>query len=335
MIDFSSIDFSSDETFDLLTQGDIQVLARALTLIESRRRVDQEIRNRFLERCAQYLTTRIAHPTVRIAVTGSPGVGKSTLIDRLGLMLVEAEHTVAVLAIDPSSEMTGGSILGDKTRMSGLSGHSKAFIRPTPSSGQLGGVGAMTRESIMVCEVAGFDRILVETVGVGQSETSVAHLVDIVLLVTMEGSGDGLQGIKRGILESMDLVVVNKTDGDRVQASKRFANELKQALHLLRPHDDVEVTCLSAEFGSGISELLSLISSWCNSHLENGAFDKRRADQRLKWFDSAVARTIEQIASERTDLQSLKTDLRNAITDGNTTPLTAAAHFVNVLMDKT
>lgn len=328
------IDFSSDHTFDLLTQGDRPVLARALTLIESRRTSDQELKHRFLKRCADHVKLTASNRTVRIAITGAPGVGKSTLIDRMGAALVDAGHSVAVLAIDPSSEMTGGSILGDKTRMTDLSNREQAFIRPTPSSGHLGGVGVMTRESVMVCEAAGFDRILVETVGVGQSETSVAHLVDVVLLVTMEGAGDGLQGIKRGIMESMDLVVVNKADGDRIQASKRFATELKHALHLLRPADDINVMCVSAELGDGIAQLLASISEWSQIRQKDGSWDQRRSEQRLRWFDAAVRRAIEQIASERTELDALKAELKKAISNGDTSPLAAAARYVAVLMDR-
>src|SRR5687767_7242293 len=235
---------------EAVASGDRAALARAITLMESRRPDHREAARALL----QELMPRTGK-AVRIGITGVPGVGKSTAIDTLGSMLTEKEHKVAVLAVDPSSTRTGGAILGDKTRMARLAVDPNAFIRPSPSSGTLGGVAAKTRETMLLCEAAGFDVILVETVGVGQSETAVADLTDFFLVLMLPGAGDELQGLKKGIVELADMIAVNKADGDNIARAKRAAAEYRAALHILNPRSTTwspPVVTYSALTGDGI-----------------------------------------------------------------------------------
>ena len=268
-----------------LLAGNRRALAKAITLVESTR-PDHE-------REAQALLADLAghgRPSVRVGLTGVPGVGKSTLIEALGLYLAEAGHRVAVLAVDPSSARTGGSIMGDKTRMPRLTVHPHAFIRPSPSGGTLGGVARRTRETVTLCEAAGYDVILVETVGVGQSETQVAAMTDLFVLLTLHGAGDELQGIKRGIMEMSDLCVVNKADTDP-KAAIRAQTELRVALTLLTPHDAPwrpAALRASAVTGEGIPELWAKIQEYTATvDLEA----KRRA-QTAVWFDELLREAV-------------------------------------------
>jgi len=269
--------------------GDRRALARAITLAESTR-PDHRAE-------AADLVDALLPDTggaVRIGLTGAPGSGKSTLIEALGLEAVEDGRRVAVLAVDPSSSRSGGSILGDKTRMSDLGRHPAAFIRPSPSSGTLGGVARRTREAVLLCEAAGFDVVLVETVGVGQSEIAVADLVDLFLLVASPAGGDELQGIKRGIMELADLIVVNKADGDLAAAAARAAADLRHAVHLLRPKRpgwEVDVTTCSALTGAGMPELWrSLVER--HARLLGAGLGDLRAAQSTAWMWSEVTETL-------------------------------------------
>jgi LAO/AO transport system kinase len=266
--------------------GDRSALARALTLVESRSPRHQEPRRRLLAWAAARGLD--GH---RVGITGPPGAGKSTLIEVLGLAAIEAGRRVAVLAIDPSSVLRGGSILGDKTRMERLSLRPEAFLRPTASDGALGGVHARTREAVLVCEAAGYDLILVETVGVGQSEVEVASMVDTFVLLAQPGAGDEVQGIKRGILELADLLVVTKADGDQAALAQRTATQLRSAMSLLRqahPSWPVPVLQTSSVTGLGIALLLAVVADHRATTSADGALLRQRARQQRQWFNALL-----------------------------------------------
>jgi LAO/AO transport system kinase len=266
--------------------ADRALLGQAITLVESsrpdHRRRGQELLSRLLPRTGKAL---------RVGVTGVPGVGKSTFLEALGSRLLTAGHRVAVLAVDPSSAVSGGSILGDKTRMATLSTDDRAFVRPSPAGGSLGGVARKTRESMLLCEAAGYDVVLVETVGVGQSETVVAEMVDTVLLLLLPGGGDELQGIKRGILELIDVVAVNKADGDAVTAADEARIEYASGLRLIRPADGAwtpPVLVCSAKTGHGLDQVWAAVEGHRRSLETSGAFAARRQGQQLRWMWSQV-----------------------------------------------
>ena len=262
--------------------GDRAVLARAITLIESKRADHQ--------RTARALVQALLMETgkgLRVGITGMPGVGKSTTIDALGTYLTEKGHKVAVLAVDPSSSRTGGSILGDKTRMARLASDPLAFVRPSPSSGTLGGVAAKTRETMLLCEAAGYDVVLVETVGIGQSETAVADMTDFFLVLMLPGAGDELQGIKKGVIELADMIAVNKADGDNVGRATRAAAEYRAALHILNPrspHWTPPVTTYSGLTGTGIAELWAQVLLHHQRMTAAGELSAHRRAQQVKWM---------------------------------------------------
>jgi LAO/AO transport system kinase len=262
--------------------GDRATLARAITLIESKR-TDHR-------RTAHLLVQELLPATgkaVRLGITGAPGAGKSTTIDALGTFLTEQGHKVAVLAVDPSSSRTGGSILGDKTRMARLAIDPNAFIRPSPSSGTLGGVAAKTRETMLLCEAAGYDVLIVETVGVGQSETTVADMTDFFLVLMVAGAGDELQGIKKGIVELADMIAVNKADGDNVARANMAAADYRGALHILVPRSPTwapPVATFSALTGNGIAELWGEVLSHKEKMTASGELAERRREQQVKWM---------------------------------------------------
>ena len=265
-----------------ILRGNISALAKGITLVESTLLSDQKKAQQLLKKCSK--KDRI---TLRIGITGSPGVGKSTFIETFGELLTKKGKKVAVLAIDPSSEKTKGSILGDKSRMNKLSSNKNAFIRPSPSSGTLGGVTNKTRDSILLCEAAGFDTILIETVGVGQSETTVSNLVDVFLLLMLAGSGDELQGIKRGIMEVADAIAITKADGDNIQKAKKAALEYKNAIHLFPPMENgwiPQVTTCSAVENIGISQILENIEKFNRIVISNGWKEKKRIKQSKFWL---------------------------------------------------
>jgi LAO/AO transport system kinase len=262
--------------------GERARLARAITLIESKR-ADHR-------RDAHHLVQALLPATgraVRLGITGAPGAGKSTTIDALGSYLTAQGHKVAVLAVDPSSTRTGGSILGDKTRMPRLATDPHAFIRPSPSSGTLGGVAAKTRETMLVCEAAGYDVVIVETVGIGQSETAVADMTDFFLAIMLPGAGDELQGLKKGIVELADMIAVNKADGDNVERAKLAAAEYRGALNILAPQSPAwspPVVTYSALTGNGIAELWQQVLAHKDEMTASGERDQRRRDQQVKWM---------------------------------------------------
>ncbi|MBL8573061.1 MAG: methylmalonyl Co-A mutase-associated GTPase MeaB [Hyphomicrobiaceae bacterium] len=262
--------------------GDRATLARAITLVESRK-AEHQAKARALVQALLPHTGR-AH---RVGITGVPGVGKSTTIDQLGANLTKAGHRVAVLAVDPSSTRTGGSILGDKTRMSQLAVDANAFIRPSPSSGTLGGVAAKTRETMLLCEAAGFDVILVETVGVGQSETTVAEMVDFFLVLMLPGAGDELQGIKKGVLEIADMIAVNKSDGDNATRARSAAAEYRAALHILAPSSPTwtpPVVLISGLANQGLDEMWAQVEMHRVKLSATGELAARRRGQDVKWM---------------------------------------------------
>src|SRR5690349_4464806 len=266
--------------------GERAVLARAITLIESKRLDDQKTARALV----QDLLPSTGRAT-RLGITGAPGVGKSTTIDALGTFLTRQGHKVAVLAVDPSSARTGGSILADKTRMARLAADDNAFIRPSPSAGTLGGVAAKTRESMLLCEAAGFDVILVETVGIGQSETAVADMTDFFLALMLPGAGDELQGLKKGIVELADMIAVNKADGDNVARAKAAAAEYRAALHILTPRSPnwvPPIVTYSALTGDGIAALWQQVLDHREKLTASGELAARRGEQQVKWMWSML-----------------------------------------------
>jgi len=262
--------------------GERATLARAITLIESKRADHRSDAHRLVQELLP-----LTGKAVRLGITGAPGAGKSTTIDALGTYLTGLGHKVAVLAVDPSSTRTGGSILGDKTRMARLAVDPHAFIRPSPSSGTLGGVAAKTRETMLVCEAAGYDVVLVETVGVGQSETAVADMTDFFLVLMVPGAGDELQGLKKGIVELADMIAVNKADGDNVARANAAAAEYRAALHILAPRSPVwspPVVTYSALTGNGIAQLWAQVLAHKEKTAAAGELIARRREQQVKWM---------------------------------------------------
>ena len=262
--------------------GERAVIARAITLIESRRNDHQKAALRLVQ---ELLPS--TGKAIRVGITGAPGVGKSTTIDALGTFLTGKDHKVAVLAVDPSSARSGGSILADKTRMPRLSGDANAFVRPSPSSGTLGGVAAKTRESMLICEAAGFDVVLVETIGTGQSETMVADMTDFFLVLMLPGAGDELQGLKKGVIEIADMLAINKADGDNINRAKAAAAEYRGALQILNPRSpnwSTPVVTYSALTGAGIAELWDTVLEHRARMIKAGELEARRREQQVKWM---------------------------------------------------
>ncbi|MBO1907273.1 methylmalonyl Co-A mutase-associated GTPase MeaB [Microvirga sp. 3-52] len=318
----------TDITAEAVAAGDRAALARAITLMESRRPDHREAARALL----QELMPRTGH-AVRIGITGVPGVGKSTAIDMLGSMLTEKGHKVAVLAVDPSSTRTGGAILGDKTRMARLAADPNAFIRPSPSSGTLGGVAAKTRETMLLCEAAGFDVILVETVGVGQSETAVADLTDFFLVLMLPGAGDELQGIKKGILELADMIAVNKAD-DAGMKAKAAAAEYKAALHILAPASATwtpPVLTVSGLTGQGLDELWIKVLDHRRRLEATGELMAKRRAQDTKWMWALVHERLHERLHHDPALRRRVPEIEKAIADGTLSPNAGASEIVNLL----
>ena len=317
---------SAAELADTIRRGERSALARAITLVESRR---ADHRDRAQELLQQLIPE--AGSAMHVGITGVPGVGKSTTIEALGMYLIEQGHRVAVLAVDPSSTRTGGSILGDKTRMSRLAAHPHAYIRPSPTSGTLGGVARATRETIVLLEAAGFDVILVETVGVGQSEVTVAGMVDTFVFLTLARTGDQLQGIKKGVLELADIVVVNKADGAHAVEAKRAARELAGAIRLIHPRDALwrpPVLTMSALEGSGLAELWDTVLEHRRVLTEAGEFDARRRAQQVEWTWAMVRDAVLDRVLTHPAVKEVRSELERRVRDGELTPTLAAQQIL-------
>jgi LAO/AO transport system kinase len=317
-------ELTPDDYYHGVRAGDIPVLARTLTLIESSNPRHQPI-------AEEVLTRLLPHTgqSIRVGITGVPGVGKSTFIDALGRHLVRRGLRVAVLAVDPSSGISGGSILGDKTRMPRLAGERSAYIRPSPAAGTLGGVARKTRESMLVCEAAGYNIVLIETVGVGQSETEVAGMTDCFLALMLPGAGDELQGIKRGLLELVDVVAVNKADGQTRAAAELAAQQYRRALDSLagRHGDPPTVLTCSALHQQGVDTVWDAIERRHASQKASGALDERRRRQNLRWMWALVEDQLRQAVHAHPAVQRIRDDLESDVLAG-TTPAAAAARQI-------
>ena len=318
----------SEIDINKLILGDRRSLAKAITLVESSRPEDNIEAQKFLEKILPH-----SGKSLRLGVTGVPGVGKSTFIESFGLYLINQGHKVAVLAIDPSSPISGGSILGDKTRMELLSQNDSAFIRPSPSLGFLGGVAQKTRESILLCEAAGFDYVLVETVGVGQSEFEVADMVDFFLVLMLPNAGDELQGIKKGILELADSVIINKADGDSLSQATQTLAQYSSAMELMRhdPHWKTQVLQCSALEKKNLDTIYNMVEEYKNSTNASGYFKEKRLTQNQEWFKKLVMELIERKIKQNSNLENHRTELESAVQRGEVLPLVAANEFVNLI----
>ena len=313
-------------------KGERNILARAITLVESNNPKHMNMAQEMLQELLPY-----TGKSLRVGITGVPGAGKSTFIEALGCLLCEKGHKVAVLAVDPSSTVTKGSILGDKTRMEQLTRQPNAFIRPSPSSGTLGGVARKSRETLLLCEAAGYDIILVETVGVGQSETTVRSMVDCFLLVVLTGAGDELQGMKKGIMELADIITVNKADGDNKQRAMLARADYERILHYLRPATEgwytPALTC-SAMTGSGIKDLWETVEKFFTTVNESKVFEKRRQAQILSWMYSMVEEHIYRRFFEDPDVMKLLPSIEKQVAQGDIVTTRAVQKLLSAYENK-
>ena len=310
-----------------ILQGNVTILSQAVTLVESVKPEHQSIAQEVIEKCLPY-----SGNSVRVGISGVPGAGKSTSIDVFGLHELQKGGKLAVLAIDPSSERSKGSILGDKTRMEQLSVHPDSFIRPSPSAGSLGGVARKTRETIILCEVAGFDKIFVETVGVGQSETAVHSMVDFFLLIQLAGTGDELQGIKRGIMEMADGIVINKADGSNVDKAQLAATQFRNALHLFPAPDSgwtPRVLTYSGFYNLGVKEIWDMIDEYIAFVKENGYFDYRRNEQSKYWMYEAINEHLRDSFYNNEVVKSMLADKERQVLEANLTSFVAARNLLD------
>jgi len=313
---------------DSLRAGKIRTLSKAITLSESKKPEHQKEAQELIE-------TILPHTgkSIRIGISGTPGVGKSTFIESLGVYLINKGHKVAVLAIDPSSPLSGGSILGDKTRMEKLSQLDSAFIRPTPSSGTLGGVAQKTREAMLLCEAAGFDVILVETVGVGQSEFEVADMVDFFTVLLLPGGGDELQGIKKGIIEISDCILINKSEGDNLNRAQTTQREYLSALHIMHNDDqwNTKVELISAIESSGLDNYWSIVNQYIDGSKESGFLDSKRVNQNKKWLNSLFFEFIKSRVDNNPELQAKWKESEIEIEKNQATPFASANRMIDLL----
>jgi len=309
--------------------GSRKILAKTITLIESALDAHQTLTARVMERLLPYTGN-----SIRLGITGVPGVGKSTFIESLGMYLISLGHRVAILAVDPSSVRSGGSIMGDKTRMEKLAIEENAFIRPSPSGGTLGGVSRKTREATLVCEAAGYDVIIVETVGVGQSEVSVASMVDFFLLLMLAGAGDELQGIKRGIVELADAIAVNKTDGDNIDKALNAKKIYENAIHLFAPSEwgwTPRVLTCSALETTGIDEIWTMVQTYHDTMTATGALHHKRQQQAQEWMGQLLEEGLKEWFYQTPQVRRLMPELTNAVANGTTTPTAAVKKMLNAV----
>ncbi|MGP1623552.1 methylmalonyl Co-A mutase-associated GTPase MeaB [Bacteroides heparinolyticus] len=315
-----------------IVKGDVTVLSQAVTLVESVKPDHQVVAQEVIEKCLPY-----SGNSVRIGISGVPGAGKSTSIDVFGVHVLEKYGgKLAVLAIDPSSERSKGSILGDKTRMEQLSVHPKSFVRPSPSAGSLGGVARKTRETIVLCEAAGFDKIFVETVGVGQSETAVHSMVDFFLLIQLAGTGDELQGIKRGIMEMADGIVINKADGDNLERAKLAATQFRNALHLFPAPESgwkPQVLTYSGFYNLGIKEVWDMVYKYIDFVKENGYFEYRRNEQSKYWMYETINEQLRDSFYYNPQIQKMLEEKEGQVLQGNLTSFVAAKNLLDTYFD--
>ncbi|MEQ8525154.1 methylmalonyl Co-A mutase-associated GTPase MeaB [Gracilimonas sp.] len=329
----SKKDIPAKDYIDGILSGNRMLLSRAITLIESTKQEHQNLAQEIIEGCLPH-----SGNSIRIGITGVPGVGKSTFIEAFGNYVIEEKNrSLAVLAVDPSSSKTRGSILGDKTRMETLSNHPNAYIRPTPTSGSLGGVARSTRETITLCEATGFDTILIETVGVGQSETAVHSMVDFFLLLMLAGAGDELQGIKRGIMEMADSIVINKADSGNEDAAKRAMAEYKNALHLFPPTESgwiPKVTTCSAFHYKGIPEVWNIVDEFIRHTKAKSYFELQRKEQANYWLNESINQELHQAFYGDADLKSKLETYRKQVQEGKISSYKAAKDLMKEFLDR-
>lgn len=321
--------FYVDQYVDRILDGDRVVLSRAITLVESKLPTDQELAQQVITRLLPY-----TGKSIRIGITGAPGVGKSTFIETLGNYIIREHHKkLTVLAIDPTSKRTGGSILGDKTRMETLATQPNAYIRPSPAGNSLGGVARYTRESIILCEAAGFDVIFIETVGVGQSETAVHSLTDFFLLLMLAGAGDELQGIKKGIMEMADALVITKADGPNLEKARLAQLEYQNALHLFPAPASgwlPPVQLCSAVQQTGIAEVWESIQNYVTIMQQNGGLEQRRKQQQLFWLHETIRQTLEERFFTHPEVAKQLSSVEQAVLSGQISAFTAATDLLNL-----
>lgn len=317
-----------DDYVSGILNGNRTILSKAITLVESSKPEHNALAQQIINHCIPH-----SGKSIRVGITGVPGVGKSTFIETFGSYAIEQEHKVCVLAIDPSSKKTGGSILGDKTRMEALSTHPDAFIRPSPSAGALGGVANATRESIILCEAAGFDFIIVETVGVGQSEIAVHGMVDFFLLLMLAGAGDELQGIKRGIMEMADAILINKADGKNVKPAKLARREYANALHLFPPTENGWIpkveTCSSLE-KTGIEKAYQIIEQFQQNTQLKGFFDSKRKKQAKEWMHESIAHQLQADFFTNSGVSKQLNTIEQKVLSGNMNAYLAAQKLISL-----
>ena len=323
--------YTPSEFVEGILKGNITILSQAVTLVESSKYEHQQIAQEVIEKCLPY-----SGRSVRIGITGVPGAGKSTSIDVFGTHLIREGRKLAVLAIDPSSERSKGSILGDKTRMETLSREKNAFIRPSPSAGSLGGVARKTRETIVLCEAAGFYTVFVETVGVGQSETAVHSMVDFFLLIQLAGTGDELQGIKRGIMEMADGIIINKADGDNIEKAKLAAAQFRNALHLFPPTESgwvPKVLTYSGYYNIGIKEIWDMVGEYIRFTKESGYFDYKRTEQSKYWMYESINDTLRDTFYHNPEVEKMLGLTEKQVLSNEISSFVAAKRMIDLFLD--
>ena len=322
---------TTEEYVEGILQGNITTLSQAITLVESSNPDHYAQAQEIIEKCLPH-----AGKSVRIGITGVPGAGKSTFIEAVGNMVTSLKHKLAVLAIDPSSERSGGSILGDKTRMESISSNPKVFIRPSPSAGSLGGVARKTRETIILCEAAGFDVIFIETVGVGQSETAVHSMVDFFLLIQLAGTGDELQGIKRGIMEMADGIIINKADGDNLEKAKLAAAQFRNALHLFPAPESgwsPKVLTYSGYYNLGIKEIWDMVGEYMEFTQKNGYFNYKRNEQAKYWMYESINDTLRETFYHNPAVEKMLNFTEQQVLNNEISSFVAAKRMMDLFLE--